>query len=500
MTTESIDVACLERGADGNPILRLALSTPCPPVEDDRARTLREIVETHGLQGMPCACVLDSDQHAVRLIDAPAVPDEELLEASRWAVQDSVDFPVEDAAIEVASRTPAAASGRGARLVVVAARGSAVREIAALARRCGLDPRAVCAPESALAALAPRGDEPKGSALLRLDAKHGLLVIGRGGTLCVTRSVPSDIEAFANLPAGDARAPDDARIAVEELALEVQRSLDFFDASFGRTPVATLWIAPGDVEPEAVGPALERNIGVRVRAFDVGEHFAGQGTLTQSVQARVMPALGAAIFGQRENTATNLLTSLRAEPKKRFRAREVAVVALALAGLLAAVHAFGAFRLARERSALAALESEQATMKSQIAELTARQKAGDDRVLANELVRLRAERDARARELRLLASDPSTEARRFAGVLESLARHPVDGVWLRSVRIANGGATLGLEGSSLASDGVSNLLTALEDEPRLSGVRFGALRAMRSEEDPDRIDFAVGDAAEGVAR
>lgn len=488
---DGIDVVQLVGGEQGRPRLALATSVVCAPGPADRARALAGVVTERGLRGTPCVCILSPEVCAIRLVDAPAVPDEELTDAVRWSLQEAVEFPVDDAALVVLARTAAPGPDRTGRVVVVLARRDTVRDAAQVARQAGLDPRAVCAPESALAALAPTPEDPKGTAFLRLAPKQGMLVIGRAARLFVSRVIPLDADAFTALPIDGSAPLEEAQTALESLSLEVQRSVDFFDAGFGRIPVGTLWLIPGEADADALAPALQQNLGIPVRAFDVNEHFACDPPLALALQARFATALGAASLGLRGETPADLLASVTVARPSGVNALSTARACLAIVATLVAVSGVERFALARATTARLAAEQEQSEWGRRMAELSARSVAKADPALAARLASLHAERDAREAELRALSSDGPVNAPRFVALMEALARHPIDGAWLNEIRIDDAGAALGLRGSSLAPDGVSRMLDALAGDAALAGVRLGALHLSRAPDDPSRVLFEL---------
>jgi hypothetical protein len=53
-----------------------------------------------GLQDTVCSLVLAPELYALSLIERPAVPDDELNEAVRWRIQESLEFPVDEARLD----------------------------------------------------------------------------------------------------------------------------------------------------------------------------------------------------------------------------------------------------------------------------------------------------------------------------------------------------------------------------------------------------------------
>ncbi len=488
---DRVDLACVAAG-DPRPQLAVVATAACAPNATDRARALAELVKTHGLRGAPSVCVLSPEACTIRLVDAPPVPAEERQEALRWSLQEAVEFSVEDAALLVSAEGPAAGQIGGGRLVVVVAAGAEVRGAVNAMRGAGLAPRAVHAPESALIGLAPDPDSPKGSALLELGGKRSLLAIGRGSKLFVARSMSADVDALAGLPLDLSELSDDVRGALDSLSVDVQRSLDFFEAGFGRVPVGALWILPGDADLDALPAALEQNLGLPVRLYDTQTQFACADPLAFAMQARFATAIGAACLGLRADADSGLIGSLPVLRAERISARNVSRAAAALAGLLLAVGGIERVSLGQAAAQRDLAEQQRAALAPQVAALAVQGQVAADPALATRIAALRGERDTRRSELAALASDGPANASQVVGLMRALARHPAPGTWLHEIRVARSGAALALRGSSLEPEGVSTLLEELAADPALAGVRFGSLHVARRADAPG-VDFRLGE-------
>jgi MSHA biogenesis protein MshI len=117
-----------------------------------------------------------------------------------------------------------------------------------------------------LSALVPQS--AKGVALLLLGERSHHLVLTRNGVLYVTRRIDMHSRADLDVP-WDKNAGANAEAGA--LALELQRSLDYFESHFDQSPVAEMLIAPGDARAETMSQALQREMGLRVRAFNLAE-------------------------------------------------------------------------------------------------------------------------------------------------------------------------------------------------------------------------------------
>ena len=100
MAADGIAVAEVDFSAEKRPALQ-----SCHYIETDQpAEQLRQLgryVRDHALKRRSCIVVLDESSYNLIQMDAPPVQDDELVAALRWSVKDLIDYPIDDAVIDV---------------------------------------------------------------------------------------------------------------------------------------------------------------------------------------------------------------------------------------------------------------------------------------------------------------------------------------------------------------------------------------------------------------
>lgn len=217
-----------------------------------------------------CATLLRPDEYQMLLVEAPNVPPAELKSAIRWRVKDLVDYPVDNATIDVLDIPPeqGAAAQRSHSMYAVAAR-NAVIEARVRAFEAAKVPLSVIdIPETAQRNIAALHEvEGRGLGLLHLERDAGLLTINYAGELYLARRVDIGFEALR-------AATGEAREALHNrLVVELQRTFDHFERQFRFIAVSGLLVGP---MPEDVGlvPVLAENFAMQVRAIDLAERIA----------------------------------------------------------------------------------------------------------------------------------------------------------------------------------------------------------------------------------
>lgn len=265
---------------------------PCHDAE--RPAVLKSWVERCGLSGASCRWVLDVRDYRLMQTQRPEVPDAELREALRWRVQDMVDLPLEETEIEYFPMPASRQGGRGETLSVVVCRAELIRTYSIWCEQAGLDLRVIDIPQFGLRDLAERLPESaRGLALIRLEENRGSVQVQQGDTLFITRELDFGTRSLGEEPMGDDSSRQDG--SFDRLALEIQRSLDYYESYFGMPPVAGLIVAPIEGNTQSLVDRLNRSLGVIARALDVTALLHCVGPLEDAIQQRCLTAIGAAL-------------------------------------------------------------------------------------------------------------------------------------------------------------------------------------------------------------
>jgi len=256
-----------------------------------RKDALSGVVEAHNLKGIACNLVLSSDQYQIFQTEKPPVSDAELAEAIRWKVKDLIDYPLEDAITDVFDFPDDATRGRGSIINVVSVRKVLLQENIRLIEESGLELESIDITELVLRNVSMRYDDTgNGLALLFLRPGFGMILVSKGDTMYFSRRFDFSLDALKDTASQE--------ITIQNLALEVQRSLDYYESQMGQVPPKELLlIGPDDTFPLA--NMLGQNLAVKVNKLDVRPLFSGDAnggdTLVQS-----FAAVGAAL---RESTS-----------------------------------------------------------------------------------------------------------------------------------------------------------------------------------------------------
>lgn len=257
-----------------------------------RLKTAKHVARNHGVT------LLWHGQYQLLQVDAPDnlpddAPSQELREALRWRVKEMVDFPIDQAGIDV---LPIPAQGsRSRQMWVVAASHAALRPRVQLFQDAKTPLEAIDIPEMAQRNLAGLFEEAnRGLAMVAFDNREkggGRLTITYRGELYMTRHI-------------DAGGPDlvgpDAEPLHERVLLDIQRSLDNFDRNYSAIPLTRLLVGPLP-GGEAFIEYLRNNLSLPVASANLADvmNIEAVPRLAEvGLQADAWLALGAALREQ----------------------------------------------------------------------------------------------------------------------------------------------------------------------------------------------------------
>lgn len=228
---------------------------------------LHSVLDKLGASRAATCAVVDADDYQVVQVEAPEVLPSEMRAAIRWRLRDAITFKVDDAAVDVFEIPDSARRTQTRMLFAVAARSTAIERVTSTLQPAAKGFYAIDIPELCLrnvSALLPQDD--KGVAMLALNDNYAQLITTRQGMLYLTRRIDTTRRFEPH-----AQERGESEIDAGAVALELQRSLDYYESHYDQTPIGDLVIAPGGERAERVAAALRNEISLRVSVLDVRE-------------------------------------------------------------------------------------------------------------------------------------------------------------------------------------------------------------------------------------
>lgn len=227
------------------------------------ADALNQVASEAGVKDAPLIALLEHDHYQTVMVEAPSVPDDEIKSAIRWKVKDLLNFHIDDAVLD---HLPVpGGGGRPPSLYVVAAQSAAIRALVAPYHDAGLKLDVIDIRETAQHNLAMRiTPTDYAVAVLHFDGENGLLTFSFGDSLIMSRRIEGRGAAGETL--------------LDKVAMETQRSVDYFERQYSWLPLAKLYLAPCG-ETKALLRRLGEYLPVGVENLDLGRVFDFTGQL-----------------------------------------------------------------------------------------------------------------------------------------------------------------------------------------------------------------------------
>jgi MSHA biogenesis protein MshI len=276
VTTEGSASATIRQTKSGKPVLEHCGFYPLAPGQEMQTN-LKNLVQDRGLDKAACATLLDIGDYQLLMVEAPEVPQTELKAAIRWRIRDLIDFHIDDAVLDVFDTPPSGARAVQEHLYVVVSRSALVKERIETLQSAGTALEVIDIPELALRNIAAQLEQDiNGQAMLFFNADQGLITLTRDATLYLARSMDIGYQQLLATPE-----------LVDRLALEIQRSMDYYDRHFQQAPITSITLCPlPEVLPQLVGQ-LEQQTGIpvqQVKLEDIVEVHESVDTRTEPAQ------------------------------------------------------------------------------------------------------------------------------------------------------------------------------------------------------------------------
>jgi MSHA biogenesis protein MshI len=254
-------------------------------------QVLQRLLAKFGLGRAPVFATVSSDDYQLVQVEAPEVQPAELRAAIRWRLRDVINFHIDDAVVDVFEIPDQSRRAQAKMLFAVAARSAAVqRLVTALAPMAnGFD--VIDIPELCLrnlTALLPQ--DQKGVATLLLGERAAQLILTRQGVLYQVRRIE-----YSRSLSFDSNDTSDTQLDAAALALELQRSLDYYESHYDQTPIGDLVIAPAGERAGDLAERLRAETSLRIGLMDLSVVADGADAIGMDTPAECLLALGAAL-------------------------------------------------------------------------------------------------------------------------------------------------------------------------------------------------------------
>ena len=243
------------------------------------------------LRHSPVSAVMAAGTYNMLLVETPNVPAEEITSAVRWRIKDLIEYPIDDTVIEMLDMPEQANPGHKPMNYAVVTQKATVQEQVDTVVNSSLSMDVIDIPELCIRNIAVSlPNYNSGLAFLHFTENQGFLTITRDGLLYLVRRIEIGRSSLDSTTA-DAEA---IREAVSKIALELQRSLDYYESHYDCPPIRQLLLGPG-AGLNNLPEALNAELGLAVGTLDLAELFDIQTPISVEEQGNCLLAIGAAL-------------------------------------------------------------------------------------------------------------------------------------------------------------------------------------------------------------
>jgi len=315
LSEQGIAHACITRDAGQVPMLQ-SIHYSAIKNKAETSSVLKNFVQQFNLTSPIVTTLLPADSNLV-MLDKPEVADNELRQAVRWKIKDTLPFDMNNAIIDVFEIPGQRDRGRNSLVYVTAAEKELLKQKIQLLEEQNFEIESIDIAELVMrniASLLP--EDQQGVALLKLDATQSLMTLTHESSLYLARNIDVGFRALTVATAAEVlgeteglaleagMSPDQQR-TLDAIVLEVQRSLDYYESHFAKPAINSLVIAPLPFEIPGLINYLAGALGLQVRQLDLNAVLDVPAPLSQEMQSDCFYAIGAALKENSSSRSSN---------------------------------------------------------------------------------------------------------------------------------------------------------------------------------------------------
>jgi MSHA biogenesis protein MshI len=211
---------------------------------------------------VPITFGLPIGTHTIYAASRPTVESEEVAQAVLWLLKDRLEQPPEETLLSVVDYPENCR--RDEQLMAVAVSKTVVKSYIDIIEQAGLEIGAIDVSElliGELMNLMPGAEQ--GLALIAEHSKGVIILVYRSGNLYLFRNLAGIRDLTSCLPSESNKA------SADQLMLEIQRTLDYYDSQMRQPPLAGIVVAPSLANLSPLVEYLDANLAVNIELLDL---------------------------------------------------------------------------------------------------------------------------------------------------------------------------------------------------------------------------------------
>ncbi|MEA3362031.1 MAG: PilN domain-containing protein [Thermodesulfobacteriota bacterium] len=195
----------------------------------------------------------------------------------------------------------------------------------------------------------------------------------------------------------------------------------------------------------------------------------------------------------------NLYQDILINKPEPFQSRQVGIILVAIVICLALVGFYSYQQVNSLQTQADELRQQQQLARAQVVELEKQYPVRSPNILLQEKIkRLEQKLQGQRKALDYFTRQDRESNGTILASLEGLARHPLQGIWLRQISLLKRGQEVQLSGSALKPEDIPDYLQLLGEKNVFGGQVFARLKLNRLKERADQVDFKLDSAQEAT--
>jgi len=264
-SSEGIALAIISH-ANSHPTLQYAQFHPCTTSE--WPTLLAQLDKEHNLAAHSCNLVLSPDEYQLLQVESPDVPSHEQSSAIRWRIKDLIDFHIDDAVIDLIT-VPGEQASAARSVQVIASRKSVIQRYVDTLHAANYQLNVIdIAEQAARNILTQSVAQTEAVALLNIWEDYARISLYLEGDLYLSRSSSIGLQTLAHI--FEKEDIDDASLVVlDSLALELQRTFDYYESHSRQTPIQQLFIQTNSEFPTKLAELIHQRTGIETQQINI---------------------------------------------------------------------------------------------------------------------------------------------------------------------------------------------------------------------------------------
>lgn len=285
--------------ADGIAVAEVTCKSDAPPVLQscdfisaiepaDQLKQLTNYIKQRNLKNTDCVVVLEDNQYNLFQMPLPPVEESELRSALRWSVKDLINYPVDQAVVDV-FRVPVQ-QHREAKIYAVVTPREEIQKTVDFIRKTGLSLSAIDIEELSLGNIVEKIEgQTRGITVIHFGEQHGAISLYSDSALYLSRKIDTGLKQLEDMQSQAALEQ-----IYESIILELQRSLDFYESEYARPPISKLVVAPRHPVLQGFCDYVSSQSGLKIELINLAQIYPDSSELGDENQARCLLAIAAA--------------------------------------------------------------------------------------------------------------------------------------------------------------------------------------------------------------